>query len=79
MTESNPEVDENSEEEMHDDSVEGITVTYTATLHYEPWEVSEFDITPQAAIENLMTGLSQSPSNWGEIDVERTETNSLEE
>lgn len=48
-----------------------IEVTYTATLRYEPWEVDEFDITEQSAIEILENHILRGPSNFGEFSVRR--------
>lgn len=54
-----------------EDLPEPITVEYTATLRYEAWEVDDFEITGQSAIENLLDGVRREPSNFGEIEVRR--------
>lgn len=50
---------------------EAIEVEFTATLRYEPWEVEEFDITEQAAVENLCAHISREPSNAGEFKIKQ--------
>lgn len=55
-----------SEQEPDADPIE---VEYTAVLRYEPWEVEEYDITEQAAIENLLNGVKREPENYGWIEV----------
>jgi hypothetical protein len=52
-------------------SPQAIEVTFTATLRYEPWEVESFDITEQAAIENLASHIAREPGNAGEFSIER--------
>lgn len=48
-----------------------LTVTYRATLHYEGWEVDEFQITEDSAISVLESLMSKSPGNMGEFEINR--------
>lgn len=47
-----------------------LMVTYTASVYYDRFDVEEFDLTEDAAIENLLDGVRREPSNFGELEVE---------
>lgn len=59
---------ENSEPE---DVPAPIKVQYTATLRYEPWEVDEYDITEQGALQVLESHVQNKSVPVGEFEAHR--------